>query len=535
MPFVTEQILDGGLLASRLGLAAVLCVAGVAKLFDRDGSRRSMIDFGVPRQFATFFGGLLPVLEIIVASALVPLASAWFGGLGALFLLAVFTVGVAIKLRRGESTDCHCFGQLQSGPIGWSTLVRNLLLFALAALVVLSGREGLKLSAVSWLVELRTVEIVSLSLSVLGAGLLLATISYIRRLHKQMAKVLDTVGEMKRVIDEDYAPPVERNDATLPIDVIPVGAPAPGFSLASIRGKQVTLDDLLSHGKSVLLLFVSPNCGPCRVVLNSVRDWESDYGDQVTIALLSKGTVEQNEERVGGSGASHVLLQSDEEGVFEDYQAQWTPAAIIVATNGRTACRMVYGDEAIRELVEATYGADAGGSSVAGPGGRVPATKVGFSTMVVGDFAPPFALRSLDGDTVESNEILGRAVEDTLLLFWSPDCPFCVEMTDQIVRWEKTPPSGAPRLIIIASGREDGVRASLSGLRTLVLLDPAAVVASAFGSSVTPSAVLVDSSGTIASELATGALNVLALAGLPFVSVKSRLTPDFEIGSLSRR
>jgi hypothetical protein len=50
------------------------------------------------------------------------------------------------------------------------------------------------------------------------------------------------------------------------------------------------------------------------------------------------------------------------------------------------------------------------------------------------------------------------------------------------------------------------------GLRSTVVLDQNFSVGSAFGASGTPSAVLVDSDGSVASELAVGAPAVLELA-----------------------
>ena len=51
------------------------------------------------------------------------------------------------------------------------------------------------------------------------------------------------------------------------------------------------------------------------------------------------------------------------------------------------------------------------------------------------------------------------------------------------------------------------------GLNSTVVLDQNFGVGSAFGASGTPSAVLVDEEGKVASELAVGAPAVLALAG----------------------
>src|SRR6266403_2794488 len=128
------------LLFARLLLCAVFLVAGLAKLADLSVSRQAMRDFGVPNKLADFFGLLLPLTEIAVAVALVVPLTSWWGAIGALALLLLFVVGIGYNLAHGRTPDCHCFGQLHSAPAGWSTLIRNLVLAALAGVVVGFGR-----------------------------------------------------------------------------------------------------------------------------------------------------------------------------------------------------------------------------------------------------------------------------------------------------------------------------------------------------------------------------------------------------------
>src|SRR5258708_6975529 len=135
------------LLIARLVLAVVFVVAGLAKLADRAGSRQALINFGVPARLATPGGILLPLAELAVAVALIPLVTAWWGAVGALALLALFIGGISINLARGRKPDCHCFGQLYSKPIGWSTLIRNVVLAAVAGLIVRLGWGNVGFSA----------------------------------------------------------------------------------------------------------------------------------------------------------------------------------------------------------------------------------------------------------------------------------------------------------------------------------------------------------------------------------------------------
>jgi len=70
------------LLIARLLLAVVFVVAGISKLADREGSRQAMTNFGIPAALAASFGLLLPLVELAVAAALLPGATAWWGPSG---------------------------------------------------------------------------------------------------------------------------------------------------------------------------------------------------------------------------------------------------------------------------------------------------------------------------------------------------------------------------------------------------------------------------------------------------------------------
>src|SRR5215217_3458944 len=111
--------MDIPLLIARLVLGGVFLLAGLAKLADRTGSRQAMIAFGVPAPLAAPLGVLLPLAELVVAVALLPLSTAWWGALGALALLLFFVGGIGVNLIRGRTPECHCFGQLPSSPASW--------------------------------------------------------------------------------------------------------------------------------------------------------------------------------------------------------------------------------------------------------------------------------------------------------------------------------------------------------------------------------------------------------------------------------
>src|SRR5260370_5869893 len=228
------------LLIARLLLALIFAVAGTAKAADLAGTRKALIGFGVPEKVAAPLGSCLPFVEMLVALALLPRNTAWLGAIAALGLLVVFAVAIDVNLSCGQAADCNCFGQLHSKPVSWSVFTRNLLLAAVAALVVSLGKDGAGLSAFNWLADLKAGEVASLALSIGAVGLMAATIVYLRRVISQQSTILAKIDATKREIDDDYAePPVERDEALAPVEALVIRAPAPTFSRATVGGERV--------------------------------------------------------------------------------------------------------------------------------------------------------------------------------------------------------------------------------------------------------------------------------------------------------
>jgi methylamine dehydrogenase accessory protein MauD len=311
-------------------LALVFAAAGVAKLADLAGSRKAVVDFGVPAALGGPLGILLPLAELAVAAALVPTTTAWRGAVGALVLLSLFAVAIGANLARGRKPSCRCFGQLHSAPAGWSTLARNAILAAPAAFVVWHGREGnVGSSVVGWVGALSAVQGLGLFAAVLVVGLLAARWWWAKRM----------VG-------------------------LPVGTPAPAFELPDLEGEEVTLDSLRSPGRPVLLFFTDPECDYCAEVLPEVGRWQDELADELNIAIISCDDPEENRAMSNEHGLSCVLLEEDLE-VSEVYRVSGTPSAVLVTPDGTIGSFLAESAEEIKDLVSRV----AKGAKV-GPGSR---------------------------------------------------------------------------------------------------------------------------------------------------------------------
>ena len=120
----------GGSLAGRLAavvLGTVLLVAGIAKRADR-GWPQDAAALGTPAWAIP----ALPWFEMLLGAVLVSgLARPAAAALAGLVLLA-FTGLLILNLARGRRPPCACFGASSRRPIGPESLVRNVVLLALA-------------------------------------------------------------------------------------------------------------------------------------------------------------------------------------------------------------------------------------------------------------------------------------------------------------------------------------------------------------------------------------------------------------------
>jgi peroxiredoxin/uncharacterized membrane protein YphA (DoxX/SURF4 family) len=516
---------DIALLIARLLLAGVFAVAGVAKLADRTGSRQAIVDFGLPSALAGALGLFLPLAELALAIALIPASTALWGAVGALALLILFIVAIGINLARGRKPDCHCFGQLHSAPAGWKTLARNGVLAAVAGFVVWQGWQGsVGPSAIAWLGALSAAQLLILVGAVAVLGLLAGQWWFLLHLLRQNGRLLVRIEALEDGGSVAGSAPTSPNGASTwrAAGGLAVGTSAPTFALEDLQGETLTLDSLRQAGKPVVLLFTDPGCGPCNALLPDVGRWQEEYEDRLTIALVSRGDPEENRTKAQEHGLTNVVLQEDWE-ISEAYDVSGTPGAVLVSPDGTIASPMAGGAESIRAFVAQAVAAPANvpllprapaptpaqeGQPCPNCGKVHAAPPTVAAAEKIGEAAPEVKLPDLEGNTVELEHFRG---EETLLLFWNPGCGFCQQMLPEIKQWEANRPEGAPKLLFVSAGTKEANKEM--GLSSTVVLDQQFAVGRALGASGTPSAVLLDAEGKVASGLAVGAPAVLELAG----------------------
>jgi peroxiredoxin len=477
--------------AARLILIAVFAVAALSKLRDRRGTREAVVNMGLPAVTAPVVSIALPLIELAIAVLLSLSASVKPGALAAAGLLLAFTVLVAVNLALGRTPDCNCFGEMSSSPIGWRTMVRNVVLAGLAALVAWRGS-----SVPHWPASFTTADRATFSLALAGFLLLILLSLMLFNLLRQNGRILLRLEALEQGQPAAAQQPGDQG--------LPVGSPAPTFALQGLHGETLTLDALRAEGKPVMLVFSDPNCGPCNELMPEIAAWQRNQSTALTVAVLTKGSPKLNRDKAHQFGLGRVLIQPAGE-VAASYQAVPTPSAVLVRTDGMIGSPVTIGAPAIRALV----------AQVCGPGSAIPLVPAPHvhqgggngSASRKGDQAPAIELPNLKGETVSLEAYRGH---DTLLLFWRPSCGFCQQMLDDLKAWERERPADAAEILLVSTGTVE--ENSAMGLTSEIVLEPAFSVGFSYGVTGTPSAVLVDGEGRIASEVAVGAPAALALA-----------------------
>lgn len=460
-------------LIARLLLALVFAIASTGKLFNVDGARKSMAAFGIPGPVVSPMARLLPLAELLLAAALIPVTSAWWAAIGVFIMLLLFIGAIGINLAKGKRPDCHCFGQLHASPVGWKTIVRNSALALVAAFVIWQGPDEVASLSFLWggLSRFESA-LVGLAIAIaLLAVLQMWTLMHVLRQNGRLLLRLEAL--------ESRLGPAESVPAGLPVN-----SPAPAFNLENLHGETVTVENIREQGKPVLLVFSEPGCGACDAALPELAQWQREFAERLSIIPISTGSVEANRTKIEKHNVRNLLLQKKRE-TAEAYRIEGTPGAVLI-TGGLVASPVATGIDAIRALV----------------------TRSTLPTSVKkGDAAPSFRLPDLKGDAVN----LGNLRRRTLLLFWNPSCGFCQQMLEDVKAWERNRPSSAADLLVISAGAMEASRDQ--GFLSRVLLDPYFSASQVFNSGGTPSAVLLDEHGIVVSDVAVGAPEVLELAG----------------------
>ena len=290
---------------------------------------------------------------------------------------------------------------------------------------------------------------------------------------------------------------------------------APQLALPALDGTPATLATLGVEARPVVLVFTDPHCEPCDALLPELLAWQRNAGERAQLALVSRGSVDENRlmgDRTGIDGTIPVLIQHGMETIAA-YGIHQAPAAVLVTRGGRWDGQPAYGETGVRSILQRALSPEANGVAQIRHHSNHPAQQpVPRPEIGEGDRVPLITLPDLAGSPrplIDPNGLTG----DRVLLFWRATCGYCQRMLPRLRAWEATRAAGDPELIVIATS--SAAEMTLQGFASHVLLDHGVGVGRRFGSRGTPSAVRVSAEGVVVAPIASGAEAVLRLIDDP--------------------
>lgn len=127
---------------ARLAVAGVFIAAAIPKLIDPTRFAEDISNYHLlPADMVGYAAIAVPVIELVVALALITGVEAKGAALVAAGMLLAFTAGMGQAMARGIDVSCGCFGSVARAEIGWGPIARNLALLLGCALVLVAPEQ----------------------------------------------------------------------------------------------------------------------------------------------------------------------------------------------------------------------------------------------------------------------------------------------------------------------------------------------------------------------------------------------------------
>ena len=124
----------------RLTLGGLLTLAAFTKLADREAFRTAVSEYRVlPSTLERPFAATLPMVELTVGVLLLAGLGTVIAASLAVPVFLSFSIAIGVNMLRGRALDCHCFGSVQSEPIGWPAIIRSSALLVTAIIVAIGA------------------------------------------------------------------------------------------------------------------------------------------------------------------------------------------------------------------------------------------------------------------------------------------------------------------------------------------------------------------------------------------------------------
>jgi hypothetical protein len=278
----------------RLAIAAVFVTAALAKTMEAHGPTRSD---------SPLSNALLSAAELLTALALLSGRTARWGLIAATLLAVGFLATLAVRMSRGNTATCGCFGTLDREVSPLVSIFRASFLFALAAGGLAAGWHSANPDAWVWLSHLDPAHRAGTMLSVLAFAALVAVPG-------RVAHWLSRINDMAwgRSVSHMPRPP----HADFPPAGPAVGSAAPQWP---------TLFTGERSGPPVILLFVDATNGS-----SLGHSFACDGKQSVRVSVARDSAIAQ------------------------EYHVRALPSGVLVSATGVVLSRLAAGPAAIRRL-----------------------------------------------------------------------------------------------------------------------------------------------------------------------------------------
>jgi uncharacterized membrane protein YphA (DoxX/SURF4 family) len=141
---IPARVRQATVIVLRVVIAVVFAAAALPKIADPVQFARDIANYRLlPDGMVGLVAVVLPMIEIVVAAALLSGVHAAGAAVVAAGLLLGFVAAMGQALARGIDLDCGCFGGAIESRVSYLTIARNFLLTLLCVPIALARRRGL--------------------------------------------------------------------------------------------------------------------------------------------------------------------------------------------------------------------------------------------------------------------------------------------------------------------------------------------------------------------------------------------------------
>jgi peroxiredoxin len=292
---------------------------------------------------------------------------------------------------------------------------------------------------------------------------------------------------------------------------LPIGTPAPEFSLPDLEGRERRLEDFLGE-KQLLLAFFSPQCGFCLQMAPRLGQLPEEGPN---VLLVSRGDPEEHQRLAQEHGWRCGVVLEDGWELAQAYGATGTPTGYLLDSKGRVASNLAVGADALLSLLQTVPSTSNGrrngeGTDDKASGLAVAGSRINREGLPAGTLAPEFSLPDLAGEQRTLAEFRGKRV---LLVFSDTECGPCQALVPKLAELHRRHQADNLEVVMVSRGGEEGNKAKAEehGLSFPVLLQRRWEISKEYGIFATPVGYLIDEEGVIAKDVAVGSDAVLQL------------------------